>query len=78
MDFEPSDGKRKDGKGHASNQGDCWLTILEVANRWKVSERTVRRELDRGKLGKFLKIGSRVRIPFETVVSYEKKFTNGR
>lgn len=78
MDFQPSDGKRKNGKVHASSQGDCWLTIPEVASRWKVSERTVRRELDSGKLKHALRIGSRIRIGIDEVIAYEQKFTKNR
>lgn len=49
-----------------------FLTIEEVAKRWRVSYDTIRRELDRGGLD-FIKVGIQYRIKLASVEQRERQ-----
>lgn len=51
------------------------LTVLELAEKWGVSGKTIRRLIDQGKLG-YLRVGDRVVIRQADVELFEKD--NGR
>ncbi len=67
--------KSKGIEGRDSDLGDCYFTIVEVASRWKVSDRTVRRAIDCGDLKHPFRVGSRIRIPLDSVLDYETRFS---
>lgn len=48
-----------------------FLTLNQVAERWQVSEKTVRRQVDRNQL-KAHRIGGQLRIAEEDLLAYEK------
>jgi len=47
------------------------LTVEELADRWKVSARTVSRMLQKGELPHF-QIGRQIRIRLSDILAYEK------
>ena len=49
-----------------------FLTIKQIASRWQVSERSVRRVIDRGELVVH-RIGEQIRGHIDDVRSYEKQ-----
>jgi len=59
----------------SKESGDRWLTIKDLAERWKISERTVRRLLDSGKLPHPLRLGAALRFSPDAIAAYEKKST---
>lgn len=55
------------------DSGDSWLTIKDLAKRWKVSDRTVRRLLDSRALPNPMRIGTAIRFSLESIAAYEQK-----
>ena len=56
--------------GTKAQFSDEFLSLSDVADRWGLSPRTVRRVVDRGELVA-TKLGGSVRIPVESLVQYE-------
>lgn len=54
----------------------AFLTVAELAARWKVSERTVRRMVERGSL-RGIRIGPQLRILIEAIERYEARHAEG-
>jgi excisionase family DNA binding protein len=49
-----------------------FLTVEQLADRWQVSERTVRRMIERGEL-RALRVGPQLRVPLEVLDRYEMR-----
>lgn len=49
-----------------------YLTVAEVADRWRVSKMTVHRLIDTGALAS-IRVGRSIRIHHESVVAYEER-----
>jgi excisionase family DNA binding protein len=52
--------------------GPRFYTVEELAQRWQVNQRTVRREIERGRL-RAVRVGNLLRIPTEVVARYEER-----
>lgn len=48
-----------------------WWTVREVANRWRKSDESVRRLIERGEL-KAMRCGGSYRIHTDTITAYER------
>lgn len=58
-------------------QAGLWLTIKDLAERWAVSSRSVRRLLDSGKLPTPLRIGKALRFSLRAIERFENDKTKG-
>jgi excisionase family DNA binding protein len=56
--------------------GRRYHTIADLAERWRVSERTVRRLIDGGKL-RALRIGNQLRVADDVVRRFETRNATG-
>lgn len=54
-----------------STPSPLFFAIAQVAERWQVSARTIRRLITRGDL-KVCRIGSQIRVSLEDLVTFEK------
>jgi excisionase family DNA binding protein len=53
-----------------------FFTVEQLATRWEVSERTIRRMIKRGEL-RAVEIGAQRRVPVDVVEHYEAQHTTG-
>jgi excisionase family DNA binding protein len=53
-----------------------FLTVEELASRWKVNPRTVRRMIECGRL-RGIRIGPQLRIATDVIERYEARHTEG-
>jgi len=58
----------------AQKGGRKFTSVQVVAKRWNVSENTVRRLIDEGKL-KGIKVRRSYKIKYESVLEYETRFS---
>ena len=59
-----------------ANDNPVFLTIRQVAERWQVDEKTVRRLVGRGELTHH-RIGQQIRIAMPDLVTYERLSRRG-
>jgi excisionase family DNA binding protein len=53
-----------------------FFTVEQLAARWQVSPRTIRRMVERGKL-RAMRIGPQLRVPVDVVERYEVQHATG-
>jgi excisionase family DNA binding protein len=56
--------------------GHRYHTIAQLAERWQVSERTVRRQIERGKL-RAIRVGGQLRVADDVLQRFEERNATG-